>query len=176
MHFSITQLDLFDSDSTIYFQAPASHRLRIATSHFEDNSNLPILRDFVHSIFSVHTHISMTGLIGYYIGSKRIWDRQYLKNSIKLSNWKETYVHDEEGGRYIYMTVEGITPQNVYALSKQTAQGWKCSSLAFYMENRVLHISADVFDLVMTDERELGNLCSKFYSWVDTYHPNIKTM
>ncbi|PAD19765.1 hypothetical protein [Terribacillus saccharophilus] len=176
MHFSITQLDLFDSDSTIYFQAPASHRLRIATSHFEDHSNLPILRDFVHSIFSVNTHISMTGFIGYYIGSKRIWDRQYLKNSIKLSNWTETYVHDEEGGRYIYMTVKNITTENVNALCKQTAQGRKCSSLMFYTEDRVFQISADVFDLVMTDERQLSNLCTKFYPWIDTYYPNIKTM
>lgn len=176
MRFSTKQLDLFELNDAIYFQTPVPHRLRIATSQFENHSNLPILRDFISAIFPADAYISMTGPIGYYIGSKRIWDRQYLKNSIKLSNWKETYMHNEEGGRYIYMTVEGITPQNVYALSKQTAQGWKCSSLVFYMENRVLHISADVFDLVMTDERELGNLCSKFYPWIDTYYPNIKTM
>lgn len=176
MHFTTKQLNLYKADSTIYSQAPATHRLRIATYHFENNSHLTILRDFVHSIFSVDALISMSGCIGCYIGPKRVWDRQYLKGVTKLSNWKETYVPDGEGGRSIYMAVEGITPQNVYALCKQTAQGRKCSSLVFYTKNRALHISADVFDLVMTDERELGNLCSKFYPWIDTYHPNIKTM
>ncbi|WP_175074955.1 hypothetical protein [Terribacillus sp. AE2B 122] len=176
MHFSTEQLNLYETDSTIYFQAPASHRLRIATSHFEDHSNLPILRDFVHSIFSVHTLISMMGFSGYYIGPKRIWDKQYLKNIIELSNWKETYVYDGEGERFFWMTVEGITTQNVYALCKQTARGRKCSSLIFYTEDRVFQISADVFDLVMTDERQLSNLCTKFYPWIDTYYPNIKTM
>lgn len=176
MSFSTKQLDLFEINTAIYFQTPVHHRLRIATSHFENQSNLPILRDFISAIFSLDASISMTGPIGYYIGSKRIWDRQYLEKIVSLSNWKEAYVDDGEGGKTIYMTVEGISTQTVYALCKQTAQGRKCSSLGFYTENRVLHISADVLDVVMTDERELRDLCSKFYPWIDTYHPNIKTV
>lgn len=176
MHFSTNQLNFYKLDSTIYFQTPAPHRLRIATSHFEDNSRLVILRDFVYSIFPEHKPISMTGIIGYYIGSKRIWERQYLKNITKLSNWKETYVGNGTGERLIYMAVENITSQDVYALCKQTAQGRKCSSLTFYTEDRVLYISSDVFDLVMTTEQQLRDLCTKFYPWIDTYHPNIKTM
>ncbi|MFP7256003.1 hypothetical protein SFC02_17075 [Terribacillus goriensis] len=99
-----------------------------------------------------------------------------MKNITKLSNWKETYVGNGTGERLIYMAVENITSQDVYALCKQTAQGRKCSSLTFYTEDRVLYISSDVFDLVMTTEQQLRDLCTKFYPWIDTYHPNIKTM
>ncbi|MCM3227472.1 hypothetical protein [Terribacillus saccharophilus] len=176
MSFSIKQLDLFNTDSTIYFQTPASHRLRLLTSDFENNLNLPTLREFVHSIFPVHSQITMTGIIGYYIGSTRIGDKQHLKGVVKLSNWKETYLVDEEGTQYMAMTVKDITSQDVFALCKQTAQGWRCSNLMFCTEDRILYISADVFDLVMTDQKKLGGICTKFSPWVDTYHPNIKTV
>jgi len=176
MSFSIKQLDLFNSDSTIYFQSRASHRLRIGTSHFEKHGNLPILKEFIHVVFGGHTKISMTGIIGYYIGSTRIREKQYLEGAIKLSNWKETYVMNEEETKFIFMTVKNVAAQDVYTLCKATAQGRKCSYLTFYTEDRVLDISADVFDLVMTDEKELGRLCANFYPWIDTYHPNIKTL
>jgi len=176
MSFSIEQLDFFHIDTTIYFQTPASHRLRLLTSDFENNSYLPILREFVHSIFPVHSHISMTGIIGYYIGSTRIWEKQHLKDAVRISNWKETHLTGEEGTKYMAMTVKDIAADAVYALCKQTAQGRKCSKLMFHTKDRVLYISADVLDLVMTDQWELREICSRFHPFIDTYHPNIKTM
>ncbi|MFP7495388.1 hypothetical protein SFC66_16595 [Terribacillus saccharophilus] len=176
MSFSTEQLDLLNLDSVIYFQAPASHRLRIATSHFEKHTNLLILREFIRSVFPEHVSISMTGIVSYHIGSKRVREMQYLKNTIKLSNWKEKYVLNDEGTKIVFTTVKNITTNDVYALCKQTAQGRKCSNLMFYTEDRVLYISADVFDLVMTDTKELEQLCTKFHPWIDTYYPNIKSV
>lgn len=176
MSFSTEQLDFLNIDTTIYLQTPASHRLRLLTSDFENNSNLPILRAFVHSIFPVHSLISMTGIIGYYIGSTRIWEKQHLKDAVRISNWKETYLTDEGGTKYMAMTVKDITADAVYALCKQTAQGRKCSNLMFHTEDRVLYISADVLDLAMTDQGKLREICSEFHPIIDTYHSNIKTM
>ena len=176
MKFSIKQLDFFDSDSTIYFQTPASHRLRIDTSHFENHSNLLILREFIHSVFPGHENINMTGIGGYYIGSKRVWQKQCLKDAVKLTNWQETNLLDEEERRYFCITVKDITAQEVYALCKQTAQGRKCSNLMFYTANRVLYISADVLDLTMMDQGKLRQICSVFHPFIDTHYPTIKTM
>lgn len=151
-----------DSSNTPFFQVSPDHRIRFRTDMFT-NKHFRLLRNIVDDIFEGDQGIHASFISGYILNNKRYSEKTGIGKFVKIKNWKETIIEDEDlQSKVIYTSIENLDKIGVYKYCHKVAQGHKEAYISFYNDNYLLYVSTDVFDIISHDHNLIQKLKNKY--------------
>ncbi|USK76639.1 hypothetical protein [Peribacillus frigoritolerans] len=157
----------FKDEETPFFQVDTNHRIRFGMDEISGSLLTTILKD----IFNTNEKIDTSFIIGNITNNKRHHEKNGIGKSIKINNWEEVIVKDEEmDAEIIYATVKGINNSDVYNYCKKVHQGHREAYIVFYNDRFLIYVNNDVLDIISNDSNLIRELKVKYEKHLNEYY------
>ncbi|MGE7185351.1 hypothetical protein ACQKKK_15495 [Peribacillus sp. NPDC006672] len=157
----------FKDDETPFFQVDTNHRIRFGM----DEISGILLKTILKDVFKTNEKVDMSFIIGNITNNKRHLEKNRIGKSIKIKNWKETIVNDEDlDAEIIYATVKDVNSLDVYNYCKKVHQGHREAYIVFYTERFLTYVNNDVLDIISNDSNLVRELKDKYEKHINEYY------
>ncbi|PLR70580.1 hypothetical protein [Bacillus sp. UMB0728] len=152
-------IDFTNIDITPFFQVKDENRVRFGLEIFETQGT-ELLKNLIMDILPADSSVSSSFISGYLYKNKRTSLKTGLGRILKISNWKETEVSDNEKTT-IFGTVNGLRPEHIFEYTKMIINGLPQSYIIFYNDQTLIYVSSDVIDII-SEVDLINSLKSKY--------------
>ncbi|QWH20488.1 phosphatase [Bacillus mycoides] len=167
----ILNVNFDDMRATPFFQVEVKNRIRFDTELFE--GNLRKLRGILTELFKSPDAIDISFTSGYitYGKSKRINEKTKIGRFMKIKNWTETQVDDDDlKSTIIFTTIKGVHKDEVYKYCKYIVNGGQQAYISFYNDTYLLYINSDVIDIISADASLIEKLKLQYREEYDKFY------
>ncbi|KML00566.1 hypothetical protein [Rossellomorea marisflavi] len=158
---------LDDMEATPYFEVTSNYRIRFLMDTFENNINL--LKNVLTDTLKNGQTIDTTFISGYIRNKKRYREYIGIGEFIKITNWRETIVKEEEHD-VIYSTITDVNISDVNKYCQKVANGYREAFIMFYNDDFLIYVSSDVLDIISYESGLISNLKQKYSSEYNTFY------
>lgn len=162
---------LEESEGTPFFNVFPKHRLRFGMETFENNFML--LKQVLEDVLKEDQTTDTTFISGYITKNKRYPEKVGIGKFIKIKNWRETVVKDEDlESDVIYSTVSNVNNSEAFKYCQKVVKGYPQAYIMFYNDNFLIYVSSDVIDIISYDSDLINDLKEKYSSDYNKFYEN----